>query len=119
MTKVQIIHKPACSTSRGALQILEENGIESEVILYLTNKLTLKKLESIIKKLGIPPAELIRKKEALYQEQFAGKTLTDAEWIQVMVDHPTLIERPVIIKGSKAIIARPLEKIYPFLKIKK
>jgi arsenate reductase len=118
MAKVQIIHKPACSTSRSALQILEENGVEHEVILYLTKKLSYKKIESLIAKLGIHPTELIRKKEALYQEIFAGKNLTDAGWIQVLADYPELIERPVIIKGRKAIIARPLDKIAGFLQLK-
>lgn len=118
MTKVQIIHKPACSTSRGALQILEENGVEHEVLLYLTKKLTVKKIESIIRKLGVHPTDLIRKKETLYQEQFADKNLTEAEWIQVLADNPSLIERPILIKGNKAIIARPLDKIYAFLRIK-
>lgn len=118
MTKVQIIHKPACSTSRGALQILEENGVEHEILLYLTKKLTVKKIESIIRKLGVNPTDLIRKKETLYQEQFADKNLTEAEWIQVLADNPSLIERPILIKGNKAIIARPLDKIYAFLRIK-
>ena len=118
MPKVQIVHKPGCSTSRGALQILEENGIDHEVVLYLTKKLSFKKIEILVRKLGVRPLDMIRKKELLFQEQFADKNLNDNEWIQAMVDNPVLIERPIVIKGNKAVIARPPELIFRFLKIK-
>ncbi|MFZ1703882.1 MAG: arsenate reductase (glutaredoxin) [Saprospiraceae bacterium] len=119
MTKVTIIHNPRCSTSRNILQMVEENGIETDTILYLQGKLKTRNLQSILKKLKLGPLEIIRKKEPLFVEQFQDKTLTDDEWIQVIVENPVLLERPILIKGQRAIIGRPVEAVEKFLKIKK
>lgn len=118
MSKISIVHNPKCETSRRALKILEEAGIEHEVLLYLQKKLTFKKIESLVKKLGIRPEQLIRKKEDVFQQNFKDKSFADEEWIQILVENPVLIERPIIIKDKRAIIARPLELINKFLKIK-
>lgn len=72
-------------------------------------------LEEIVRKLGIKPLELIRKGEKVFTENYKGKTLTDEEWIDAMVAHPILIERPIIISGDQAVIARPTEKIKEIL----
>ena len=119
MINVKILHNPKCSTSREAIQILKENGVEYDILLYLTKTLSYKKIENLIRKLDIRPINLIRKSETLYREQFADKNFSDEELIQTMVDHPVLIERPILIKGSKAIIGRPVEKVFDFLKLKK
>ncbi len=118
MPKISIVHNPKCETSRRALRILEEAGIEHDIILYLQKKLTYKKIESLVKKLGFRPEQLIRKKEDVFQQNYKDKTFSDEEWIQILVENPVLIERPIIIKDQKAIIARPLELINKFLKIK-
>jgi len=109
--KTQILHNPRCSKSRLALQALEGKDVELEVIEYLKQPITVEELTEIVVLLGIKPVELLRKNEAIYKEQFKGKELTDQEWIQAMIDFPKLMERPIVIKDGKAVVARPTEKI--------
>lgn len=113
---IRIYHNNRCSKSRCALGVLEESGKEFEVISYLQDTPDAEELAAIIKKLGITAHELIRKTEPLYITEYKGKELTEAEWIEAMVAHPILIERPIIIDGDRAVIARPTEKINEILK---
>ncbi|MBU2930233.1 arsenate reductase (glutaredoxin) [Winogradskyella psychrotolerans] len=108
---IKIYHNPRCSKSRQGLSILEESGQPFETIKYLENDLTSVELQDIIIKLGIKPIDLIRKNEAIWKSEFKGKTLTDNEIIAAMVNHPKLIERPIVINGDKAVIGRPPEAI--------
>lgn len=114
---IQIYHNNRCSKSRCALAVLEESGQEFEVVSYLQDTPTAKELAAIIKKLGIKAHELIRKTETVYIERYKGKDLSDEEWIQAMVENPILIERPIVISGDKAVIARPTEKIQEILTV--
>ena len=82
-----------------------------EIINYINNPLTVSELKNIIKLLGIKPIELVRVKEAIWKENFKDKNLTDDEIIEAMVANPKLIERPIVVNGNKAVIARPIEKI--------
>ena len=107
---IQIYHNSRCSKSRECLNLLEHSGVEFEIIKYLVTPPTFEELEEIIKKLGINPIELIRKKEKLWTENFKNKVFTAKELIQIMVSNPILIERPIVINGNKAIVARPVEK---------
>ena len=109
--KMELIHNPRCSKSRQAKQILEENGVKFEVREYLKDGLTVAELTDIIEKLGKKPSEILRKGEAVYKEQFKGKEFTEQEWIQVMVEYPKLIERPILINGYKAVVGRPPEDV--------
>ena len=113
---MKIYHNPRCSTSRKALQIIKDKGIEPELILYMTEPIKPKKLASVLKKLKMSPLDLIRKKEVLFKDEFKDLKLTDEEWIQVMIDHPKLMERPIVEDGRKAVVGRPLERIDDFLK---
>ena len=106
---IQIYHNPRCTKSRECLAFLEETGQEYEVVKYLENVPTYEELKSILEKLGIKPIELVRRKEKIWIENFKNKSMTDDEIIQAMISNPTLIERPIVINGNKAIIARPLE----------
>ncbi|WP_179339019.1 arsenate reductase (glutaredoxin) [Winogradskyella ludwigii] len=108
---IKIYHNPRCSKSRQGLSLLEESGKEFEIIKYLEDQLTKKDLEDIISKLDIKPIDLIRKNEAIWKSDYKGKTLTDKEVIEAMVKHPKLIERPIVINGTKAVIGRPTEAI--------
>lgn len=108
---ITIYHNPRCGKSRECLAFVENSKQEFEVIKYLENPLTFKELETIIKKLNFKPIELIRTKESIWTEHFKGKTLSDKEIVQSMVDYPILMERPIAVKGNKAVIARPFEKI--------
>lgn len=110
-----IYHNPRCGKSRQTLKLIEESGTDVEVIQYLKTPPTKEELESVIDKLGIKPEDLLRKGEAVFKEKYKGKKLSDQEWISAMVDNPILIERPIVIKGDKAIIGRPPENVNDLL----
>ena len=108
---IKIYHNPKCSKSREGLSILQDLNKEIEIINYINNPLTVSELKNIIKLLNIKPIELVRVKEAIWKENFKDKSLTDEEIIEAMVANPKLIERPIVVNGNKAVIARPIEKI--------
>lgn len=112
---MEVYHNPRCRKSREAVQLLEEKGIAFEIIEYLKEVPSESELTAVIAKLGIKPEQLLRKGEADYKDNFKGKELTDLEWIQAMIKYPKLIERPIIIKGDKAVVGRPLEKVLDFI----
>lgn len=112
---MKIIHNPRCRKSREALDLLTQNGIEPEIRLYLKDPLSKKELKEILNKLNIPATELLRKTEKHFKENLKGKDLSEEEWITEMIQEPKLIERPIIIKGHKAIVARPPEKVLDFI----
>ncbi|HWS60918.1 MAG TPA: arsenate reductase (glutaredoxin) [Flavobacterium sp.] len=107
---IQIYHNSRCGKSRECIAFLEDSGKEYEVIKYLENVPTFDELKSIIGKLNIKPLELVRQKEKIWLENFKNKIMSDDEIIQAMISNPILIERPIVINGNKAVIARPLEK---------
>ncbi|MGB0403174.1 MAG: arsenate reductase (glutaredoxin) [Salibacteraceae bacterium] len=107
----KIIHNPRCSKSRQALAILESKGLEFEIIDYLKNPISLDELKEVIRKLGIKPYDLIRRNEAVFKEKFKGKELSDNDWIKAMVQHPKLIERPILVTENNAVIGRPPEEV--------
>ena len=106
-----IYHNPRCRKSRETLQLLEANGQEPEIILYLENPPTAKELTDLLDKLGMSPLDLIRKGEAVWKENYKGKTLSDKQLIDAMVSHPKLIERPIVVNGDKAALGRPPEQV--------
>lgn len=108
---IQIYYNSRCGKSRECLAFLEDSGQEFEVVKYLDEILSFDELKSVIKKLNIKPIELIRRKEKIWIENFKDKMLTDDEIILAMISNPILIERPIVINGEKAVIARPLDKI--------
>lgn len=114
--KVSLYYNPRCSKCREALCILEEQDIHPEIIEYLKTPPTEKQLKELLKKLGLKPIELLRKKEPLFEKKFKNKKLSDAEWVKVMCKNPILIERPIAIEGNKAIIGRPVERVVDFIK---
>ena len=108
---IKIFHNPRCSKSREGLCSLQDLNQEVEIVNYIENPLTFNELKNIIALLKIKPIELVRTKETIWKEQFKGKDLTDEEIIEAMVANPKLIERPIVVNGNKAVIARPIEKI--------
>jgi arsenate reductase len=113
--KTTIYHNPRCSKSRAALAILTGHGIDPVVIEYLKTPPTSSDLRSILDKLGMRPAQLVRKSEDLYKAKFSNRTMNDEEWLKALVKHPVLIERPIVIRGNRAIIGRPPEKVEELL----
>jgi arsenate reductase len=108
---IKIYHNPKCSKSRSGLKYLLDKGITPEIVEYMKNPPAFEELKKIMKMLGIKPLDVIRKKEDLFVKEYKNKSLTDDEWLKIMADNPRLIERPVVINGNKAVIARPAEKI--------
>ena len=110
-----IYHNPRCGKSREGLALLELQNKPFTTVKYLSDKLTKEELTDIIKKLGIGPIELVRQKEAIWVSNYKAKQLTDDEITDALVAHPTLIERPIVINGDKAVIARPAERVKEIL----
>ena len=117
MSTTTIWHNPRCSKSREAITIADENNIEVEVIKYLDTKPTFQELQSVLKMLGFSSArEWMRTKEDIYKELELKDETDEDKLLQAMVENPKLIERPVLIKGDRAIIGRPTSIIADFLK---
>ena len=116
MSDYTIYHNPRCSKSRETLALLEQSGATPQIIEYLKTPPTAAELKAIVAKLGIEPEQLVRKGEEIYKSHYAGKTLTAAQWIDAMVKHPVLIERPIVIKGPHAILGRPPENVKKLLR---
>ncbi|MEX0584041.1 MAG: arsenate reductase (glutaredoxin), partial [Sneathiella sp.] len=113
---VEIFHNPRGSESRQTLALLQEKGINPEITEYLTSPPTKERLMEILGMLDIHPRELMRKGEAEYKENNLGDpALSDAALISAMIDHPKLIERPIVIANSKARIGRPPESVLEIL----
>lgn len=109
---LRIYHNPRCSKSRQTLKLIEDAGVEVEVIRYLESPPSPSELSGLLKKLGMEPIELMRKGEAIYKEMgLAKKELSKKEAIQLLHDHPKLIERPIVVKGDQAVIGRPPENV--------
>ena len=107
----KIYHNPRCSKSRQTLQILKDNGIEPQIIEYLKESPSTEELTEVLSYLELNATDIIRKGESIYKENYKGKDLSNEEWVKVLVDHPKLIERPIVIKNKKAILGRPPENV--------
>ena len=108
---MKIYHNPWCSKSRQTLTLIQEKEKEVEIIEYLENPPKFEDLELILVKLAISPIDLIRHKEEVWKEEYKGKKLKDDEMIQAIVNHPKIMERPIVINGMKAIIGSPPENV--------
>ena len=113
---VKIYHNPRCSKSRQTLQLLKDNNIEPEVVKYLETPPTKEELEKILDLLGMEPRELMRRREKEYKELgLDDPGLGRDQLIQAMVEHPRLIERPIVIKDDRAALGRPPENVLELL----
>ena len=116
MTNLVIFHNPRCSKSRQTLSIIQERDLDLNVVEYLKNPPSKTELKTILKKLGIRPIDLMRKGETLFKEKnLNDPSVTDEYLIDCMVENPILIERPIVIRGEKAIIGRPPERVMEIL----
>ena len=101
------------------MELLEGSNCEIEVVEYLKEIPAKKELKELLMKLGLKPFDLIRTKEELFEKKFRNKKFTDTEWLQIIIENPILLERPIIVDGYKAVIGRPAEKIVELLNRKK
>ncbi len=113
---IKIYHNNMCSKSRAALNLLKDNNEEIEIQEYLKEVPSKAELKEILKMLQMKPLDLIRKNETIFKENYKDKNLSDEEWIDIMLENPVLIERPIVVKDGKAAIGRPIEKIIELLK---
>ena len=108
---MKIYHNPRCNKSRQTLALLQENGVEPDVVLYLDNIMTADELRGLLAKLGISPMQLVRKGEAVWKDKYKGKVLSDNQVIEAMIANPKLIERPIVVKDQSAVLGRPPENV--------
>jgi len=113
---VKIYHNPRCSKSRQTLKLLQDQAIEPDIVEYLKTPPSAEELRQLLDMLGIGPRELMRRKEAEYKAAGADNPdLEDEQLIDLMVAHPKLIERPIVVRGGKAAIGRPPEQVLEIL----
>lgn len=108
---ISIYHNPRCRKSREGLALLEKSGKRFEVIKYVEDIPTYDELRNIITILGISVESLVRKNEIVWKEKFKGKSLSDEDILHAMIKYPVLIERPIVVNGTKAVIGRPVDRI--------
>jgi len=106
-----IYYNPRCNKSRQTLKIIEESGNKVETINYLNDPLNEEELKDLVDKLGLPVTYLVRKGEKLYKENYKSREISEEEWFKILAENPILIERPIVVKGDKAILGRPPENV--------
>ena len=116
MAEITIYQKPTCTTCKEVHQILKEMNVDFDAVDYFTDPIPKAKLKELIGKLGVSVEELIRKKDQLYSDLRLGeKQLTEGQWLDLLAIYPDLLQRPIIEKGDRAVLARPAKKIRQFL----
>ena len=112
---ITLYHNPRCTKSREALALLRKHGVEPTIVEYLKTPPTGAELTRIVALLGIEPQALVRKGEDIFKHTYQGKTLDTGQWIAALAQHPILIERPIAIRGQRAVIGRPPERVLELL----
>ncbi len=113
---VTILHNPRCSKSRATLALIRDQGIEPEIVEYLEAPPTADAFRALLEKLGVGPRDVLRRGEAIYKElELGDPALSDIALITAMIEHPILIERPIVVNGDKAALGRPPESVLEIL----
>jgi len=113
MTKITVYEKPTCTTCRKVAKALTESGVDFDKVNYYVEPFSKAKLQSLLKKMTMKPSELLRKNEKAYKElKIKEKNYSEEQILSLMIKHPDLVQRPIIEKGAKAILARPPERIF-------
>ena len=112
---MKIYHNPRCRKSRETLEIIRGAGIEPEIVEYLKTPPSRQELKEILHMLGVPAEKIIRKNEEIFKQNFKGAKHADDEWVDILVKHPKLIERPIVVRGKKAVLGRPPENVESLL----
>lgn len=108
---ITIYHNPRCKNSRAGLQYLKQNNVDFEIRQYLKEPLSEEELKKLLSKMNAKPADIIRTQEDKYKKELKGKKFSNEEWIKILLENPKLIQRPIVEKDYKAILAQPPEKI--------
>jgi arsenate reductase len=116
VAEVTIYHNPRCSTSRYALEVLDAAGVDHEVVLYLRNPPSADELRSLLDQLEDPPADLVRKDNRFQELGLDAADYVEAEAVVgLLAEHPELLQRPVLVRGGRALIGRPKDRVEPFV----
>jgi arsenate reductase len=115
LPEVVIYHNARCSKSRSACEIVAGKGIEARIVEYLKTPPDREDLRALLKKLGMKASGLVRRSEGVFKENYAGKTLDEEQWLDALLAHPILIERPIVVRGDRAVVGRPPEKVLELL----
>jgi arsenate reductase len=113
---IRIYHNARCSKSRSACALVAEAGHPAEVVEYLKTPPSREELRELLAMLGMTAGELVRKGEPVFREHYAGRTLTDEQWLDALLAHPVLMERPIVVRGGRAVVARPPERVLELLR---
>ncbi|HSE97107.1 MAG TPA: arsenate reductase (glutaredoxin) [Blastocatellia bacterium] len=114
--EIKVYQKPTCSKCREALKILREEGVPFEAINYYEKPFDARQLRELITRLGVSPRDLLRKGEQVYRDLEIGtREFSDDQLIELMVEHPDLIQRPIVLRGDRAVLARPPENLKELL----
>lgn len=113
---ITVYQKPTCTKCRQAVKMLRERGEDFEAINYYEQPISKNKLKELLKKMKLDPRDALRKTEKIYRELKIAKTdYSDEELLTLMIKYPDLIQRPIVVKGSKAVMGRPTENIEELL----
>ncbi len=115
MSNCTIYHNPRCSKSRATLALLEERGVQPEVVLYLDTPPSAKQLRQLLDKLGMSASQLVRRGEDDWKASGLGLDAADGDIIEAMATHPRIIERPIVVCGDRAVLGRPPENVLALL----
>lgn len=114
-SNLRIYYNPRCSKCRAAHALLTESGQTFEVIDYLNNPPNKAELQTLLGQLALRPIDIVRKSEEIYRQHYQHQTLNDEAWLEALLAHPILIERPIVVAGQRAVLARPPEKLLALL----
>jgi arsenate reductase len=115
MAALVVYEKPTCTTCRKLFTLLAERGIDAERIDYHVTGLTEAEIRGLLAKAGVGARDLLRAREPAYAEHVAGRDLSDDELIALMAQHPELVQRPIVVRGDRAVLARPVERVLELL----
>ena len=115
MADLVVYEKPSCTTCRTLFALLTERGIDAERIDYHVTGLTEAEIRDLLAKAGAGPRAVLRTREPAYDEHVAGRDLSDDELVALMAEHPELVQRPIVVRGDRAVLARPVERVLELL----
>ena len=111
MSEVTIYHNPRCSKSRNTLALLEEKGVTPDIVLYLETQPSKEEIAGLLEKLGMTAQQVVRRGEEAYKASGLSQASSDEDVLTAMSQHPKLIERPIVVKGGRAVLGRPPENV--------